>query len=50
LAIYGAVWTLGAAHAVSPRAAVVYIGLVGAVLNSVLLPVRSGNPQPQSGA
>jgi len=44
LAIYGAVWTLGAEHAVSPRAALVYVGLVGAVLSSVLLPVRVRQP------
>ena len=48
LAVYGAVWTLGAEHAVSPRAALVYIGLLGAVLSSVLLPMRPSVPS-QSG-
>lgn len=41
LAIYGAVWTLGVQHAVSPRAALVYIGLVGAVLSSAVVPLRA---------
>ena len=41
LAIYGAVWTLGAQHAVSPRAALVYIGLAGAVLSSAIVPLRA---------
>ena len=41
LAIYGAVWTLGADHAVSPHAALVYIGLVGAILSSVISPLRA---------
>jgi hypothetical protein len=41
IAIYGAVWTLGAQHAVSPRAALVYVGLVAAVLSSVLMPLRT---------
>ena len=50
LAIYGAVWTLGVAHAVSPRAALVYIGLVGAVLSSVLFPVRASPASPHPGA
>jgi hypothetical protein len=50
LAIYGAVWTLGAQHAAAPRAALVYIGLVGAVLSSVLVPVLPRHPGPRSGA
>ena len=41
LAIYGAVWTLGAQHAVSPPAALVYIGLVGVVLSSAMSPLRA---------
>lgn len=47
LAIYGTVWTLGAHHAAAPRAALVYIGLGGAVLSSVLAPVlrREGRPR-----
>jgi K+-sensing histidine kinase KdpD len=50
LAIYGAAWTLGAQHAAAPRAALVYIGLVGAVLSSVLVPVRSRQSGPRPGA
>jgi ABC-type enterobactin transport system permease subunit len=41
LAIYGAVWTLGSQHAVSPRAALVYIGLVGAVMSSAMVPLSA---------
>ena len=36
--MYGAVWTLGADHAASPWASLVYIGLAGAVIASVSPP------------
>ena len=39
LAIYGAAWTLGPEHATSPRAALVYVGLVAAAMSS-LMPAR----------
>jgi len=45
LAIYGAAWTLGPEHATSPRAALVYVGLVGAAMSSLMLPVRTGDVQ-----
>jgi len=45
LAIYGAAWTLGPEHATSPRAALVYVGLVGAAISSLMLPVGTGDVQ-----
>lgn len=43
LAIYGAAWTLGPEHAASPWAALVYVGLAGAVLSSLMVPLRTGH-------
>lgn len=39
--IYGAIWTLGPHHAASPRAALIYIGLVVAIHSSLLVHVKS---------
>ena len=50
LAIYGAAWTLGPDHAASAWASLVYVGLVGAVLSSAMMPIRGTKTQRQSGA
>ncbi len=49
LAIYGAAWTLGPEHAASPWASLVYIGLVGAVLSSAMMPIGRGEVHRESG-
>lgn len=50
LSVYGTAETLGPEHAASPWAALVYVGLVGAVLSSVMMPLRSESHRVHSGA
>ena len=42
MSVYGAAWTLGPGHAASGGAALVYIGLAGAVFASVSPPTDAG--------
>lgn len=49
-AIYGAAWTLGPEHATSAWAALVYIGLVGAVVPSLMVSLRNKYGQGKRGA
>jgi hypothetical protein len=50
VSIYGAVWTLGAQHAAAPRAALVYVGLVGGVLSALVAPLRGRQTPTVPGA
>ena len=50
LSIYGAIWTLGPDHAASPRAALIYIGLVVAIHSSLLVHVKSKHALLNHGA